>query len=95
MPCLVPVPLAFSTAALEVWKSGSVSPLTLFLFSEFFGVGVGFEIPYELRDECFCKEIMTEIVLHVCTALWDVAVTATVSGLPGHELRLSANICHF
>lgn len=50
------------------------------------------EIPYELRDGYFCIEIMVVIALQKCTALRDVAVTATASSLPGHELRISLQI---
>lgn len=76
-----PLPLALSTGALEVWKAGSVSPLTLFLFFKILWVGGVSEIPYELRDGYFCIEIMIVIALHKCTALRDAVVPTTVSSL--------------
>lgn len=95
MFCFVLVLLVFSIVVLEVWKLGSVSFLILFLFLEFFGVGVGFEILYEFRDECFCKEIMIEIVLYVCIVFWDVVVIVIVLGFLGYEFRFFVNICYF
>lgn len=67
----------------------------MFLFFKILWVGGFLEIPYELRDGYFGIEIMVVIALRAWSALGDVAVIATISSPPGHELRISANICHF
>lgn len=65
----------------------------VFIFKILWGGGEVFlQSHMNLEMGIFCIEIMIVIALHTWTALCDVAVTATVSSLPGHELRISLQI---